>query len=151
MLVSGAAMAVQIQLVWNITTNKLLNQIILVIISWCLERKGNLRAHEEATDEGREGSHLIQKTQRKNLQLKPHTFFSHSWISNWLRRLYRFLYVHRTLQRSLSHAHDMAKVYRHKLAAEHFDTYVIICVVEDTVRIRACFFTALAGPAGLTE
>ena len=55
------------------------------------------------------------------------------------------------LVHTLSLAHDMAKVYRHKLAAEHFDTYVIICVVEDTVRIRACFFTAFAGPAGLTE
>jgi len=42
-------------------------------------------------------------------------------------------------------------VYRHKLAAEHFDTLFILSIVEDTVRIRAFFFTAFAGPAGLAE
>ena len=42
-------------------------------------------------------------------------------------------------------------VYRHKLAAEHFDALFILSIVEDTVRIRAFFFTAFAGPAGLAE
>jgi len=65
----------QIQLVLNIANKQAFesNNSNCYI---CFERQGNLRAHEKATDEGREGSNLTQKTQYENLHLNPHTFFS---------------------------------------------------------------------------